>query len=156
MAKSIEGDIRELTTNIDAEYNWSVGGYMEKFFRELKGKKITGIRCPVCKKVYVPPRMICEYCFAETKDWIEVGPRGTVVSYTYGNISIDMEKGGLKDREEPEIIALIKLDKAHSCIVHRIKKIDTADIKVDMQVEVVWADVTAGNLADIEYFKPVR
>jgi len=156
MTKSWESDIKELKTTINAEYNWSVGACMERFFRELKNRKLTGVQCAACKKVYVPPRMICEYCFAETKDWVEVGPSGTIRSYTYGNVSVDTDVGGLKNQDEPAIIALIQLDKADSCIVHRIKEIDIADLKVDMRVEVVWADETAGKLADINYFKPVK
>jgi hypothetical protein len=155
MNKSGESSIRELSTNVDAVYNWSVGSSMERFYRALQEKRIIGVQCPKCKKVYVPPRMICEFCFAQTEDQIEVGPQGNIVSYTCGNISIDLERGGLKDQPELSIIALIKLDKADSCIVHTLKEMKVTDIAVGRRVEVVWPDETDGKPARISHFRPV-
>jgi uncharacterized OB-fold protein len=149
----IEG-IVELSLPMDASYNWSVGAYMERFFGGFKDKKLLGIKCLACGKVFVPPRMICEDCFAETEEWLELGEEGTVEGYTVGYVKVDEKIGGLTDLDEPEIIALIKPEGADTCLIHRISEAKPSDIKVSMRVQAVWAEEAKGELSDLRYFKP--
>lgn len=151
--QDIEGVV-ELSLPMDASYNWSVGGCMERFFGGFKDKVLLGIKCPDCGKVFVPPRMICEDCFAETEGWVELDAAGTVEGYTIGYVEVDQKAGGLTDLEEPEIIALIKPEGADTCLLHRIAETRPEDIKVSMRVRAVWAEETKGELSDLRYFKP--
>lgn len=150
------GDVRELSIDIDASYNWSVGARMERFIRGLGERKLLGIRCPECRRVFVPPRKICERCFAETDDWVEVGPGGTVLSFTVGHVELDEKAGGLVDLDEPRVYGLIKPDGADTSFVHRIGEAEPGEVSGSMRVEAVWADPTAGTLSDLLYFKPER
>jgi len=151
--QDIEG-IVELSLPMDAAFNWSVGAYMERFFSGFKHKKFLGIKCPDCGKVFVPPRMICEDCFAETEEWVELGDEGTVEGYTVGYVKVDEKAGGLADLDEPDIIALIKPEGADTCLIHRIAEAKPSDIEVSMRVRAVWAEEIRGELADLRYFKP--
>lgn len=148
------GNVRELGIDMDATFNWSVGGHMEKFIRGFKERKIYGVRCPACEKVRVPPRLVCERCFAETSEWVELGQEGTVESYTVGRVNVDGKSGGLVDRDPPEIIALIRPDGADTAIVHRIAEAVPEQVDIHMRVRAVWAEDTCGDLADLLYFRP--
>ncbi|AWR99239.1 Zn-ribbon domain-containing OB-fold protein [Metallosphaera hakonensis] len=53
-------------------YVYTLGIDGETFMQGLKQGKIIGRKCPKCGRVYVPPRMYCEDCFIENKDYIEV------------------------------------------------------------------------------------
>jgi len=156
MSSLSKADVGEVRGNRDAEYNYSVGMYMEKFFKASKERKLLGIRCPVCKKTYVPPRMICESCFAETKEWTELQPKGTVLTYTVAHVNVDGANGVLNDLAKPEIIALIKIAGADSAIVHRICEAKPDSIKISAPVEIVWAEETCGGPSDIKYFRPTK
>jgi len=153
MAKREE--VKEVTTNINPSYDWSVGYYMERFIKEFKSNKIFGVRCPACDKVYIPPRMICEQCFKKLSDWVEVSSEGSIISYTIGHVELDNKFGGLKEPIEPNIIALIHLDGSDSHIVHQIKETSTDEIRISMRVMAVWAKDPKGYLTDLCYFKPI-
>ncbi|QGR20533.1 DNA-binding protein [Stygiolobus azoricus] len=49
------------------EYVYTAGKNGEEFFKALKDKKILGGRCEKCGRVFVPPKMFCEYCFGLLK-----------------------------------------------------------------------------------------
>lgn len=148
------GKVRELRIDIDAAFNWSVGAHMERFIRGLGERKLLGVRCPKCERVLVPPRKICERCFAETDEWVEVGPQAAVETFTIGYVKVD-KAGGLKDLDEPQAYGLIKPDGADTSFVHRIVVADPVEVVDSMRVEAVWMDRPVGDLSDLEYFKPV-
>ncbi len=45
-------------------------------------KKLLGSPCKACNKVFWPPRSVCTFCFGELKDMVEIGPLGTVETFT--------------------------------------------------------------------------
>ncbi len=56
---------------IKVPYKHTAGAYVEKFITEIgKNNKIFGVKCPKCKKVYVPPKMICFECFEKMEEWV--------------------------------------------------------------------------------------
>ncbi len=146
----------ELSLPMDANFRWSVGSYMERFFAGLGEKKLVGIRCPRCAKVFVPPRMICEHCFAETQEWVEVGPKAVVVAFTIAHVEVDAKAGGLRDLEEAAVIALIQPEGADSAFVHRVREVRPEDMREGMALEPVWAAEPAGDLADLLCFRPAE
>jgi uncharacterized OB-fold protein len=148
------GKVREVQIPMDASYRWSVGAGMEKFFSELGRGQIVGVKCPRCNRVFVPPRMICEYCFAETGEWMELGSLATVTAFTVAYVEVDGAAGGLRDLEEPRIIALIQPEGADSAFVHRVGEISPEEMRVGMKVEAVWSGEPHGDLFDLLYFRP--
>ena len=64
-------------------FHYAVGMYGSKFFKELKERRVfLGTRCPKCRKVYIHPRRVCGECFVEMKDFVEVGPKGRIGTFT--------------------------------------------------------------------------
>ena len=60
--------------------------------------RLLGSRCRACGEHFFPRRMVCARCLAETLDDIELGPRGSLYTYTYVHVplfgSMRAETGG--------------------------------------------------------------
>lgn len=131
-------------------YRYFAGSLGTKFLNELKEHRILGLRCPDCKKIYVPPRPTCGSCFTNLKDWVQVANEGTVTSYTvtYYPLPIHPVK-------EPIIYAIVQLDGADTGLTHMIGEVDLSDVHIGMRVQAVFRDKWQGNILDIKYFIPV-
>jgi uncharacterized OB-fold protein len=67
-------------------YRWAIGLDGSKFFQEIKEREVLlGIRCPKCRKVYVPPRLLCGPCFVKMDELVELGKEGVVEAVTLVN-----------------------------------------------------------------------
>ncbi len=129
----------------------TVGNTGHQFMLELKDNKtITGIKCPGCKKVYVPPRSHCPTCFVKMTEWVKLSGKGTLDTYT-----VVRYKEQYMPKEPPYAYGVIKLDGADTGIVHMIGGVDLNKIKVGMKMEPVFKEQREGSILDIEYFKPV-
>lgn len=133
-------------------YNNHVGYYLDRYISGLGEKKILAITCPSCKRVYLPPRQVCGRCNADMSDWVEVGNEGTVENFTVAKVSID--KGEVKDSNEPYIVAQVKLNGADSLLTVRINA-DSGSMKKGMRVKPVFKDEPKGTVGDLEHFEPI-
>lgn len=131
------------------QYTYGIAG--ERFFREIKDNaKITGTKCQNCNIIYVPPRIYCERCFDELKEWCEIENKGEIYTYTVGWVDLDGARLG-----EPIILALVKFDGTHGGLVHKVEEISAAKVKIGMKVAAVYKEEREGSILDIKYFKPV-
>jgi uncharacterized OB-fold protein len=70
-------------------YRWPTGSTTGFFLTKLKEQKqIYGIKCPKCNSVTVPPRQKCLQCKTISKEWIKVGPGGSLQTWTVSNNKI--------------------------------------------------------------------
>jgi uncharacterized protein len=113
-------------TTIEGQWNFSytyfAGEAASRFFAELANRKIMGTRCPQCQRILVPARSFCDACFTDTTDWIEVGPGGTLETFTILTSSFP----GLP--EPPVVVGYVRLDGASSAVLNFVTGIDLADI----------------------------
>lgn len=64
-------------------YTHALGETASKFFTELRdNKKILGKRDAKSGRVLVPPRAFSDQTLEPTTDWVEVGPGGTIETFT--------------------------------------------------------------------------
>jgi len=137
---------------IQINYNWSVGKAGERFFTELKdSKRIIGARCRKCSRVLVPPRIFCEECFVDDMEWVEVEPRGTLV--TFGDCYFSTDGKRLK---EPWILGIVRLNGSDGGLIHFIGEAKAEDLKIGMPMEAIFKEERNGNILDIKYFRPVK
>ena len=131
-------------------YTYFAGRVGSTFITTLRDKKkIMGVKCPVCKKVYLPPRQVCERDFTDIQDnWVEVENRGTVTNFTI--VRYDDKH---LPRKAPYVLALIKLDGADTPIAHILDEVKIEDVKIGMRVEAVFASQTTNTILDIDHFK---
>jgi len=138
--------------DMEADYMYTLGVAGERFFKELKEKgRIMGAKCPQCGIVYVPPRMYCERCFSKLEEWVDVGKKGVIHTFTIATIDINGSK-----LEKPVIYALVKFEGAHGGIIHKIGETD--NVCIGMKVEAVLKPPRErkASINDIKYFKPAK
>ena len=149
-------ELLRVPVHMKLHYRFPAGAHYARFFKEMKETgRIMGIRCPECRRVLVPPRPVCGECFAETEEWVQVGPKGTVVAYTSIYFPfIDGTTG--KPRPIPYGAGLIQLDGGYSAINHILEEGDPGKLYIGMRVEAVLKDKREGNIGDILYFKSIE
>jgi len=134
-------------------YLYTSGLAGEKFFTALKEEgKILGAKCRSCGITYVPPRIYCELCFASLENYVDVGLRGRVRSFTIARI----DKEGNK-LEEPEIFAIIAFNENTTGFLHKLGEVESSELKIGMEVEAVLKPKgkREGKITDISYFRPI-
>ena len=95
---------------IKIPYRWPAGRVGGRFLEVLRKEgRFSGLRCPKCRRVTVPPRPRCLACRVPSEDWVTVGPEGTVTTWT---------------RRPQGIFALVRLDGADTAILHRLVDVD--------------------------------
>lgn len=133
------------------ELAYDVGRIGTRFLAELRdNKKILGIRCPVCNRVYVPPRLTCKDCFTELEEWVELSDKGTLLTYT-----IVHTPGANQPVEPPYIIGVIQLDGADTGLIHIVGQTSFEQLSVGMRLQAVFNEEREGNIRDIRHFKPL-
>jgi len=134
-------------------FKYSVGMHGSKFFTETRdNQRLMGIKCPKCGTVYIPPRGVCGKCFVEMDEWVEVGPRGTIGTFTILRFAfIDPESG--QQKPVPYGCGFIKLDGADTMLQHFFNIENESKVKIGARVEPVFAKERHGDSRDIEYFR---
>jgi uncharacterized OB-fold protein len=145
-----EKKFMEIPSILSMGCHWSVGPFMDRFYEDLASGKITGIKCPECGKVYVPPRIICGSCWKKLSDWKQVKDKGVVKNFTIAHVDIRNKELG-----EPQIIGLIQLEGADTCVFGEIKGVSPDNMKIDLKVKAVWAQELKGRVQDITHYEPV-
>ena len=151
--KGMETEALSVKCTADMPYSYHAGFYYSRFLKELRdSKRIVGVKCPRCGKVYVPPRMVCRDCFVTMEEFTEVGDEGTLLAFTVTNFPyIDTTKG--EPKKIPYTAAYIRLDGADSNIVHCLDETDEKKIKAGMRVKAVYSDDRTGDyFHDIDHF----
>jgi len=132
------------------EYEVAAGTVTSRFLDGILEGRLEGRRCPSCEKVYIPPRGSCPTCAVPTSEPVDVGPRGTVT--TFSVIRIPFEGQVLTP---PYACAHVLLDGADVPLLHIVGECDVDEIRMGMRVETVWADELKPTLESVRYFRPV-
>jgi len=132
-------------------YSYFAGRVGSKFLTTLRDeKKIMGIKCNKCRKVFVPPRQTCDVCMEDIRDnWVDVQNTGEVTNFTV--VRYDDKH---LPKKAPYILAMIKLEGADTSLVHVVEGVDVAKAKVGMKVQAVFAKETTSTIMDIDHFAP--
>ena len=121
------------------------------YLRGLEEGRLIGQRCPVCRKVYVPPRGACPVDGVPTEENVELPDRGIVTTFCVVNVPFYGQK-----IQPPYVAAYVLLDGADIAFLHLILECDAADVRMGMKVEAVWRprEEWVPGLQNIEYFRP--
>jgi uncharacterized OB-fold protein len=133
---------------ISIPYRWTTGKMAGRFFTELRdNKKIYGVKCGGCGKVYVPPPDLCGACYAAMGEWVEIADTGTITTFTVVHHPLIW-----RPLEPPYAIAAIRLDGADTDFLHLLKTDDYARLRCGLRVNAVWKEQRSGTLLDIDHF----
>jgi len=135
---------------LQVPYRYSMGATTSRFFIEIRDhRKIMGVRCPACNVVYVPPRTTCGRCFSQLDEWVEVGDRGTLETYTRVRYSTPVQPV-----PPPFYYGIIKLDGADTGLAHLVGGMKGQEPRIGMRLQAVFKEERQGNMLDISYFQP--
>lgn len=139
-----------ITTPIRLSYTHTTSVDESRYLRALAEGRILGQRCPVCRKVYVPPR-VCPADGVPTEDEVAVRDRGTVTTFCVINIPFAGQR-----LEPPYVVAQILLDGADIPIPHLILGLPADEVRMGMRVAAVWRDRESWTFTpeNIAHFRP--
>lgn len=147
----VSKDAYEIPGKLEIPYRYFAGKCGSRFLTTLRDeKKILAARCPHCRTVFLPPRRVCDKCYRRLDQWVEVGPAGTISSFTvlhYWEPYLPYPP--------PLVMAQIKLDGADTALTHLLREVPPEEVKIGMRVAPVFAAERKARITDIAYFKPL-
>ena len=137
-----------VTSTVRFPYKRSLGPVIGHFMTELTHQRLVGIRSG--ERVIVPPlEWDPDTAQALAPDFVEVGPAGTVRSWTWV-----AQPSAQHPLDRPFAFALIELDGASTALLHAVDAGDIAAMATGMRVAPRWRAERVGHLTDIEAFVP--
>lgn len=144
-------DVTGFVSPISLDYLYAASPEESAFFAGLAQGRLIGQRCPVCHKVYVPPRGACPVDGVPTTDEVELPSTGTITTFCIVNVPF------LGQRIVPPYVsAYVLLDGADIAIQHLILDIAADEVRMGMRVEAVWRprDEWGTTIENIAHFRP--
>jgi len=140
-----------VTTAVSLTVQHSASPQETTYLLGLEQGKLIGQRCPVCSKVYIPPRGACPVDGVPTSENVELADRGIVTTFCVVNVPFMGQK-----IKPPYVAAYVLLDGADIALMHLILECDAADVRMGMRVEAKWRprEEWVPGLQNIEYFRP--
>ena len=149
-----EGNILFNYDELKGDFAWDTGVAIGRYLASLKEGIILGSHCSTCRKIVVPPRTVCEWCFRPMDEFVPLQDTGTVNTFSLCYVTWDVKR-----IKEPEIPAVIEIDGASPLhgIMHMLDEVDPQAVHIGMRVKAVWkpAEERQGSIIDILYFKPI-
>ena len=135
------------------DYTYFAGESASRFFHELReNRRIMGTRCPKCRRLLVPARAFCDACMERTAEWQEVGPEGTLETFTI----ITAAFPGLP--KPPIVMGYVTLDGADTALINLVHGEDLSDVEAAAQrlnklprVRTVFIDAPQGRITDFSF-----
>ena len=114
---------------IRLEYRIGAGTAQSRFLRGIAEGKLLGQQCPVCSKVYMPPRGSCPIRGVPTDEEVELPDRGTVTTFCVVNIPFsDLAP------EVPYVCAQVLLDGADTALFGLIAGMPANEVRMGLRV----------------------
>jgi len=103
---------------------------VESFYKFVKEDKLMAAKCSNCGTVRLPPRPICTKCFSQNLQWVPLGNRGTLLTYTVIHVAPKQFEA-----EAPYPVGIVKLDKGLQ-LLGRIRGVEPSQIKIGMELTI--------------------
>jgi hypothetical protein len=157
-----EGKVLFAHDQLNGQFAWDTGIGIGNYLAGLKEGVILGAHCAYCRKIVVPPRTVCEWCFKPVDEIVPLKDTGVVNTFSLCYVTWDVQR-----IKEPEIPAVIQIDGASELngistimggIMHKLGEVDPQNVHIGMRVKAVWRppEERQGAITDILYFKPAE
>ncbi len=60
---------------------------IEQFYKNLSQGRLVAGKCKKCGKIHLPPRPLCDNCYSQEFEWVEVSGKGKLLTYTIIHIA---------------------------------------------------------------------
>ena len=105
---------------------------IEQFYKHISQGKLMGGRCKRCGAVHLPPRPVCSKCFSKEFEWVEIPPKGKLMTYTIIHVAPTRFQS-----MTPYAVGIIQLENGLN-IPGMIKDVAADEIKIGMNLKVVF------------------
>ena len=105
---------------------------IEQFYRHISQGKLMGGKCKRCGAVHLPPRPVCSKCFSKEFEWVEIPPKGRLLTYTIIHVAPTQFQS-----MAPYAVGIIQLENGLN-IPGMIKDVAADEIKIGMNLKVVF------------------
>jgi hypothetical protein len=125
---------------------------IEQFYKHILQGKLLGGKCKKCGKIHLPPRPLCDNCFSNEFEWIELPQKGKLLTYTVIHVAPPQFQG-----MAPYAVGIIKLENGLK-IPSMIRDVAPEQIKIGMQLAIDFGTCAATQpwpQWPRYYFKPV-
>jgi uncharacterized OB-fold protein len=138
-------------TPIRLRYEHTASPGESTYLRGLAEGRLTGQRCPVCGKVYIPSRGTCPVDGVPADQEVELPDTGTVTTFSIVNVAYPGQQV-----TPPYVAAAVLLDGADIAFQHLILGCDPAEVRIGMRVRAVWRprEEWATTASTIRHFTP--
>ena len=133
---------------IEFDYTRSLGPVLSQFMTALADRRILGAR-GADGRVHAPPFEYDPVSSDPPGELIEVGPEGTVVSWSWMPEPLEGQP-----LTEPFAWALIRLDGADTAMLHAVDAGSAAAMRTGLRVRPRWSANRVGSIRDIACFEP--
>ena len=143
--------IAVMTTPVTMAVQHSASIQETRYLQALKEGRLVGQRCPVCRKVYIPPRGACPVDGVPTEEEVELPDTGTVTTFCIVNVPF------LGQRiKPPYVAAYVLLDGADIAFLHLILDCPAEDVRMGLRVRAVWKprEEWEFGLQNVTHFRP--
>lgn len=131
-------------------YTRSTGSAVSRYLTGLRDGKLVGIRI-ADGRVMVPPTEYDPETGGAIDEYVEVGPAGTVVSWTW----VSEPRAGKHHLTKPFAFALVRPDGADIPMVHVVDVASADEMAVGMRVMPRWAAERVGYVTDLDAWVPM-
>jgi uncharacterized OB-fold protein len=76
---------------------------LHEFYARLAAGRLSTTRCTVCERTAWPPRGFCGECAADTFEWVDLPPVGTIHAFTVQDTGLPAGFDG------PRVFAIVKV-----------------------------------------------
>jgi uncharacterized protein len=148
------GDAAPVTmtvTPVRLRYEHTASPGESAYLRGLAEGRLTGQRCPACRKVYVPSRGTCPVDGVPAGEEVELPDTGTVTTFSIVNVAYPGQQV-----KPPYVAAAVLLDGADIALAHLILGCEPGEVRIGMRVRAVWRPRAewAPSAATISHFAP--
>jgi uncharacterized OB-fold protein len=136
---------RKIRTTLEFPYTRTLGPTVGAFAAGMREKRLLASRTHEGRVLFPPLEYDPETGASVESDLVEVGPMGTVQSWTWVP-----RPTGRHPLAKPFAFALIKLDGADTAVVHVLAASSPEEIRTGMRVVPLWREARSGRIDDIE------
>jgi uncharacterized OB-fold protein len=143
--------VEMITTPVQLTVQHSASIEETNYLKALEQGRLVGQRCPVCEKVYIPPRSACPTDGVPPGEYVDLPDRGVVTTFCIVNVPFLGQK-----IKPPYVAAYVLLDGADIPFLHLILGCEASEVRMGMRVEAAWRprEEWGPTLQNIEYFRP--
>jgi uncharacterized OB-fold protein len=139
-----------ITSPVRLTYDHTVSPGEASYLLALAEGRLIGQRCPVCGKVYVPPRGACPVDGVPTRDEVELPDTGIVTTFCVVNVPFQGQKF-----PSPYVAASVLIDGADIPFQHLILGCPPEQVRMGLRVRAVWKPREEWDVGhNIDHFEP--